>query len=50
MSFKFFKCFVLLQAIWWPDFIKFRSCTPEIQGHDNLGPFGPIVSGNFKNT
>ena len=33
MSFKFFKCFVRLQAIWWPDFIKFRSGTPEIQGH-----------------
>ena len=33
MSFYFFKCFVRQQAIWWPDFIKFRSCTPEIQGH-----------------
>ena len=36
MSFKFFKCFVSLQAIWWPNFIKILSCTPEIQGHFSI--------------
>ena len=44
MSFEFFKCFISLQAIWWPNFINVLDMHSKDTGPlDNLGPFGPIV-------
>ena len=45
MSFESFECFISLQAICWPNFIKFLVMHSNDTGpFDNLGLFGPIVS------
>ena len=46
MSFEFFKCFISLQAIWWPNFIKVLGMnSKDTESLDNLGQLGPIVKG-----